>query len=75
MMHDGKHDPLFMIQHMSKDTKLCSYLAKSIKQESKIINATSDLYQSAVSQGLGENNWTGVHTSISNVPSTLSYDD
>lgn len=66
MMYDGKHDPLFMIQHIKKDTTLCIQLAESKKLESNLMKAVEDLYNDAMLQGLAEMNWTSVHKSISN---------
>lgn len=51
MMYDGTHDPLFVVQHISKDVTLCAKLGESNDLECKLINAVNlsrDIQQSSV---------------------------
>ena len=68
MMNDpnGSHDPLFMIKHMYKDTSFATELAAGKKVPVQLLPAARDWYGTAVRQGFGEKNWTGVYLSIAN---------
>ena len=61
-MTSGHHTPpLFMLQHMAKDTRLVCDLAERLGQPTPIHRATRGHYINALEQeGLAEANWTGV---------------
>ena len=63
-MFSGIHNPLFMLQHMLKDTRLSHDLAAAVGQTSLITAATQTYYDKAIDMGLGKENWTAVKKAV-----------